>query len=98
MRTAEDPLSMAKVVHEAIHSVDRDVSLTDTSPLETYLQRFDYASPQFGLVTLGSFAGIGLLLVTVGIFGVMAYTVSLRAHEIGIRMALGAQQNSILKM
>src|SRR6266513_2263976 len=98
VRTAEDPLSVAKVVHEAIHSVDRDVSLTDTSPLETYLQRFDYASPQFGLVTLGSFAGIGLLLVTVGIFGVMAYTVSLRANEIGIRMALGAQQNSILKM
>jgi predicted permease len=98
VRTAEDPLLAAKVVHEAIRSVGRDVSLTDTSSLETYLQRFDYASPQFGLVTLGSFAGIGLLLVTVGIFGVMAYTVSLRAHEIGIRMALGARQGSILKM
>jgi putative ABC transport system permease protein len=74
------------------------VSLTDTSTLETYLRQYDYAAPEFGLVTLGSFAGIGLLIVTVGIFGVMAYTVSLRVHEIGIRMALGAQQNSILKM
>jgi predicted permease len=98
VRTAGDPLSMVKVVHDAIRSVDRDVSLTDTSSLETYVQRFDYAGPEFGLVTLGAFAGIGLLLVTVGIFGVMAYTVSLRVHEIGIRMALGAQQQGILKM
>ncbi len=98
VRTAEDPLSVAKVVHEAIRSVDRSVSLTDTSSLETYLQRFDYASPEFGLVTFGAFAGIGLLLASVGIFGLMAYTVSIRTHEIGIRMALGAQQNSILKL
>jgi putative ABC transport system permease protein len=98
VRTAGDPLSMVKVVHDAIRSVDRGVSLTDTSSLETYVQRFDYAGPEFGLVTLGAFAGIGLLLVTVGVFGVMAYTVSLRVHEIGIRMALGAQQQGILKM
>jgi putative ABC transport system permease protein len=98
VRTSGDPLSMIKVVHETIRSVDRGVSLTDTSTLETYLRQYDYAAPEFGLVTLGSFAGIGLLIVTVGIFGVMAYTVSLRVHEIGIRMALGAQQNSILKM
>jgi putative ABC transport system permease protein len=98
VRTAGDPLSMVKVVHDAIRSVDRGVFLTDTSSLETYVQRFDYAGPEFGLVTLGAFAGIGLLLVTVGIFGVMAYTVSLRVHEIGIRMALGAQQQGILKM
>jgi len=98
VRTSGDPLSMIKVVHETIRSVDRGVSLTDTSTLETYLQQYDYAGPEFGLVTLGSFAGIGLLLVTVGIFGVMAYTVSLRIHEIGIRMALGAQQDNILRM
>jgi putative ABC transport system permease protein len=98
VRTAEDPLSVAKAVHAAIRSADREVSLTDTSSLENYLQRFDYASPQFGLVTLGAFAGIGLLLVIIGVFGVMAYTVSLRAHEIGIRIALGAQQSEILRM
>jgi len=98
VRTAGDPLSMAKQVHDAILSVDRGVSLTDTSSLETYIQRFDYAAPEFGLVSLGAFAGIGLLLASVGIFGVMAYTVSQRTHEIGIRMALGAQQSSILKM
>jgi putative ABC transport system permease protein len=54
--------------------------------------------PEFGLVTFGAFAGIGLLLASVGIFGLMAYTVSIQTHEIGIRIALGAQQGSILKM
>ncbi len=98
VRTAGDPRLMVKSVHDAIRSVDRGVSMTDTSSLETYLQRIDYAAPEFGLVTLGAFAGIGLLLVTLGIFGVMAYTVALRVHEIGIRMALGAQKGSILKM
>jgi predicted permease len=98
VRTSGDPLLMAKVVQETIQAVDRSVSLTDTSSLESYLQRFDYALPEFGLVTFGAFAGIGLLLVSVGIFGLMAYTVSIQTHEIGIRIALGAQQGSILKM
>lgn len=92
------PLLMAKVVHRAILSVDHSVSLTDTSPLETYLQRFDYASPEFGLATFGTFAGIGLLLACVGTFSLMAYTVSIQTHEIGVRLSLGAQQSSIMTM
>jgi putative ABC transport system permease protein len=72
VRSAGDPLSMAKQVHDAILSVDRGGSSTDTSSLETYIQRFDYAVPEFGLVSLSAFAGIGLLLASVGIFGVMA--------------------------
>jgi putative ABC transport system permease protein len=98
VRTSGDPLLMAKVVHGTIQAVDRSVSLTETSSLESYLQRFDYALPEFGLVTLGAFAGIGLLLASVGIFGLMAYTVSIQTHAISIRIALGAQQGSILKM
>jgi putative ABC transport system permease protein len=74
------------------------VALTDTRSLESYLQRFSYASPEFGLTTFGSFASIGLILVAVGIFGVMAFAVSVRTHEIGIRMALGAAKKSILRM
>ena len=98
VRTSGDPLLVAKTVHEAIQSADRSVSLTDTSSLETYLQRFDYASPEFGVATFGAFAGIGLLLATVGIFGLMAYTVSIQTHEIGVRLALGAQQSNIVRM
>jgi len=98
VRTAGDPLLVAKSVHEAIQSVDRGVSLTDTSSLETYLQQFDYASPEFGVATFGAFSGIGLLLASVGIFGLMAYSVSIQTHEVGVRLALGAQQSSIVRM
>src|SRR5579863_52892 len=98
VRCAGNPLSVAKEVHDAVESVDRDVSLTETSSLGTYLQRFSYASPEFRLISFGSFAGIGLLLVNAGIFGVMAFTVSTQTHEIGIRMALGAQRDTILRM
>ena len=98
VRTSVAPLLMAKVVHEAILSVDRSVSLAETSSLETYLERFDYATPVFGVATFGAFAGIGLLLASVGIFGLMAYTVSVQTHEIGVRLSLGAQQSRIVKM
>ena len=96
VRTSGDPLLMAKIVHDTLQVVDRSVSLTDTSSLETYLQRFDYASPEFSLVTFGVFGGIGFLLANVGIFGLMAYTVSVQSHEIGVRLALGARQMSIV--
>jgi len=98
VRALGDPLLAAKTVRGVIQSADRSVSLTDTSSLESYLQRFDYASPEFAVATFGTFAGIGLLLASVGIFGLMAYTVSTQTHEIGVRLALGAQQSSIVKM
>ena len=49
-------------------------------------------------MTLGALAAIGLILIVIGVFSVMAYTVSLQTHEIGVRMALGAQRENILKM
>src|SRR2546429_699251 len=81
-----------------IWSVDRNLALADAGSLESYLERFSYAQPRFGVASLGAFAGIGLLLVVIGVFSVMAYTVSLQTHEIGIRIALGAQQSNVLQM
>jgi putative ABC transport system permease protein len=78
--------------------VDRNVALADTGSLESYLEKFSYAQPRFGVASLGVFAAIGLMLVVIGVFSVMAYTVSLQTHEIGIRMALGAQQSNVLQM
>jgi putative ABC transport system permease protein len=98
VRTAVEPMSMLLNVRREIWSVDRGVALTFTGTLEGYLQQFSYSQPQFGLILFGVFATIGLALVAIGVFSVMAYSVSLQTHEIGIRMALGAQQSAVLNM
>ena len=98
VRTTADPILMLASVRSQVWAVDPNVALTSTGTLEGYLQRFSYSQPQFGLLTFGAFAGIGLVLVIIGVFSVMAYTVSLQTHEIGVRMTLGAQQSDILRM
>ncbi len=98
IRTAVEPLSMLMSVRREIWSVDRNVALTLTGTLEGYLQQFSYAGPQFGLVLLSIFATVGLVLVAIGVFSVMAYSVSLQTHEIGIRMALGSPASNVLNM
>ncbi len=92
------PDSLVAAVREQIRAVDRDVALQEAKSLESYLYERSYQAPEFGLTTLGTFAGIGLLLAIIGVFSVMAYNVSLQTHEIGVRLALGAQQSKILTM
>jgi putative ABC transport system permease protein len=65
--------------------------------MENILKNSYYAGPQFTLIILGTFGITGLLLVLIGVFSVMAYAVSLQTHEIGIRMAMGAQRKDILR-
>jgi putative ABC transport system permease protein len=98
LKTTVPPSSLVHSVEEQVWAVDHGAIFFLHDPLKDFLQKFTYAIPEFGLTAFAPLASIGLLLVMVGVFSVMAYTVSLQTREIGIRMALGAQQSSILKM
>jgi putative ABC transport system permease protein len=86
-------------VRKEVWAVDRNQMFSpETGPYTEEFYRLTYSAHEFGLTTFTGVAGIALLLVVIGVFSVMAYTVSLQTHEIGIRMALGAQQSRILQM
>lgn len=98
VRTASSSSLVLESLRRETRAVDSDVAISDAGSIETFLRRWYYAGPKFTLLILTTFGTIGLLLVVMGIFSVMAYTVSLQTHEIGIRMALGALQNDVLRM
>jgi predicted permease len=98
VRTAGRPMPLLNPVRREIWAVDPNVALTMTRTLEDFLSDYSYAQPRFILLVLGVFAGLGLFLVAIGVYSVMAYTVSRQAHEIGIRMALGAGRSDVIAL
>jgi putative ABC transport system permease protein len=98
VRTAGEPLAMLNAVQHEIWATDNNVALTLTGTLEGYINQFSYAGPRFGFFLMGIFAGVGLVLVTIGVYSVLAYTTSCRTQEIGIRMTLGAGSTDVLRM
>jgi len=98
VKTAPPPLTVVSSVKHEIWSVDRSVAISNADALTDYLKRFVYAEPRLGLFVFGAFAGIGLVLVILGVYSLIAYTVARQRREIGIRLAVGASRRDVLRM
>ena len=97
LRTSGDPEAMSKAIAAAVHVIDPQIALAEPRTLDE-VKGLMLADDRFTMTLFAAFAVVALLLAAVGIYGVMAFTVAQREHELGLRMALGASRGNVVGM
>jgi putative ABC transport system permease protein len=98
VRTSGTPSLLLGALRREIWNVDRGAGVTLTGTLEDYINLYDFSAPRFTFLLTTIFASVGLILVIIGVYSVVAYTTAMRTREIGIRLALGADRSSAVRL
>jgi putative ABC transport system permease protein len=98
VRTPLPPLQLERSLRAQVYAIDAEQPVTDVNTLDRLLDAWAFSTPRFNLVLFSIFAALGLLLATIGVYGVISYAVSRQTQEFGVRVALGAQRRDIVGM